>query len=297
MNFSGFLRMSALALATIGASAHADENLFGYVRGSETLPQGAFELYQFVTHRSDKGEGTYRATDYLTELEYGVTNRLTVSGAIKLMSLKTSGLLIDGYLPGDKSFDLKTAGFALEAKYNFLSPAKDDIGLSGTFEFTRNTVDPHSGQKKKANKFEMGLQLQKYFAEGQVVWATNAALEATYAKRAAISNLPEDFEWSTDPEVEIETKLSTGLTYRVAPGWFIGAETQYEAEYETDVGKERWSVFAGPSLHYAAKDWWATLTWFKQVRGGGEKYEGQTENLHLIEKTKQEIRLKVGFNF
>lgn len=297
MNRFPLLRVGALALAIAGASAHADENLFGYVRGSETLPQGAFELYQFVTHRSDKGAGTYRATDYLTELEYGVTNRLTVSGALKLMSLDTSGLWIDGYLPGDKSFDLKTAGFALEAKYNFLSPAKDDIGLSGTVELTRNTVDPHSGQKKKATKLEMGLQLQKYFAEGQVVWASNAAVEATYAKRAAISNLPENFEWSTDPEVEIETKLSTGVSYRFAPGWFIGVEAQHETEFETDVGQERWSIFAGPSLHYGAKDWWATLTWFKQVRGGGEKYPGQTDDLHLIEKTKQEIRLKVGFNF
>lgn len=63
------------------------------------------------------------------------------------------------------------------------------------------------------------------------------------------------------------------------------------------MGQERWSVFAGPTVHYGAKDWWATLTWFHQVRGGGEKIDGQTSGLHLIEKTKNEVRLKVGFNF
>jgi len=40
------------------------------------------------------------------------------------------------------------------------------------------------------------------------------------------------------------------------------------------------------------------LSYLPQISGGGEKYDGQTdENLHLIEKTKQEIRLKLGFNF
>jgi hypothetical protein len=35
-----------------------------------------------------------------------------------------------------------------------------------------------------------------------------------------------------------------------------------------------------------------------QLAGGGLEYAGQTySNLHLIEKTKQEIRLKFGINF
>lgn len=290
------LRIASLAVAAVG-SAHADENLFGYVRGSETLPQGSYELYQFVTQRRDKGQGHYRATDTLTEIEYGLTHRLTVSGGLKLMSISTRGLTIDGYLPGDKSFGLKPAGFNLEAKYNILSPAKDDLGLSTTVELTHNTVDPHSGQKKKATKLEFGTQLQKYFAEGQLVWAGNGAVEATYARRKPIANLPDGFDWSTDPEVEIEVKLGSGLSYRFAPGWFVGAEAQYETEYETGVGQERWSVFGGPSLHYASKQWWMTLTWFKQLRGGGESYDGQPAHRHLIEKTQNEIRLKLGFNF
>jgi hypothetical protein len=34
------------------------------------------------------------------------------------------------------------------------------------------------------------------------------------------------------------------------------------------------------------------------LRGGGEKYDGQPDqNLHLIEKTKYETRLKFGINF
>jgi hypothetical protein len=57
-------------------------------------------------------------------------------------------------------------------------------------------------------------------------------------------------------------------------------------------------VFAGPSLHYGGSRFWATLTWFEQLRGGGEQYPGQEDtSLHLIEKTGHEVRVKAGLNF
>lgn len=50
------VRLLALAVpcalaASFTPSAHADENLLGYVAGTETLPQGANELYFVVTRR------------------------------------------------------------------------------------------------------------------------------------------------------------------------------------------------------------------------------------------------------
>lgn len=285
------------ALAALALPAHADENLFGYVKGAETLPKGSTELYQFFTLRRDKGEGHYRALDSTTELEYGYTDRLTLSSELKAMSINTSGLVIDGYLPGDKKYGLRASGLELAAKYNFLSPAKDDLGLSGTVAFNHSWLDAHSGQKKKQYKAEFGLQMQKYFLEGQLVWVGNATLEATYAKREPIDNLPSGFDWPLGPEMEIEPTFGTGLSYRFAPGWFAGLEMVHQSEYETEVGKERWSLFAGPTLHYGGEKWWSTLTYFRQLRGGGERYEGQTSDLHLIEKTKHELRVKVGYNF
>ena len=98
--------------------------------------------------------------------------------------------------------------------------------------------------------------------------------------------------------MELELKVGTGLSYRFAPKWYVSAEALYETEFETEVGQERWSVFAGPSVHYGDQKWWATLTYLPQIRGGGEQYDGQRNaDLHLIEKTKYEARLKVGFNF
>lgn len=289
---------AALCLGLAASGAKADENLFGYVKGAETLPKGAYELYNFVTLRSGKGQGKYEAYDTTTEIEYGVTNSLSVSGAINTMSLDTNGLVIDGYLPGARKFTLHPSGIELEAKYNFLSPAKDGIGFATLFGIHYSWIDPHSGQDKDTLSAELEFLAQKYFMEGRMIWVANVGLESTFADRSALANLPPGFDWPTRPEMELEITVGTGLTYRFMPNWFFGVETQYQTEFETDVGQERWSLFLGPSLHYGSEKWWATLTWFPQIVGGREMYAGQQNtNLHLIEKTKREFRLKVGVNF
>ena len=294
--FARILAAAAFAGLVAGA-AHADENLLGYVRGAETLPKGAWEIYQFVTIRDGKAIGDYQAVDTKTEVEYGVSNAFDVSFAFNTLSIDTQDIRIDGYLPLDEDFTLKPSGVEFGTRYNFLRPAADGIGLSMATELSYNWIDPHSGQDKDTISGEFALLAQKYLMEGQLVLTGNTAVEATYAERAPIEGLPEDFEWPTDPEMEIELKAGVGAAYRFAPGWFIGAEALYETEFETEVGQERWSLFAGPSIHYGGRKFWVTATWFPQLDGGGEKYEGQTKDLHLIEKTEQEIRLKLGINF
>ncbi len=85
-----------LCCLALPSAAYADENLFGYNTGAETLPKGSGEIYVFNTLRSDKGQGTYRAVDTEIEGEYGVTDRITLSAAAKFLTIKANGLLIDG---------------------------------------------------------------------------------------------------------------------------------------------------------------------------------------------------------
>jgi hypothetical protein len=244
-----------------------------------------------------KSEGHYDAWNFSAELEHGVTNKFTAKGEVHLQSIDVKDLLIDAYIPKDEDYGPRLSGVEAEAKYMFLSPAKDWMGLAAAFSLSYDWLDPHSGQDKDTLSAETTLILQKYFMEGQLIWVGNLGLEATYAQRDPIDNLPPGFEWPTDPEMEIEFTGRTGLSYRFAPGWFIGAEVEYQTEFETEVGQERWSWFAGPSLHYASDNWWATFTWFPQISGGGEQFPGQDTHLHLIEKTEEEFRLKVGFEF
>jgi len=290
----GLLIPTASFIATPGL---ADESLLGYVKGSETLPESALELDQWVSYRTGKGTGSYDAWNLSTEIEYGVSDRFTASGYLKAQSIDTSGLTIDGYLPGPMDYGLRLSGVEASMKYNFLSPARDDFGLSGYTSFSYDWLDPHSGQDKDSYSAEFALLAQKYFLEGQLIWVGNGAIEATYAVRAPIENLPPGFDWPTGPEMEIELGFGTGLSYRFAPNWFVGAEVVYETEFETEVGQERWSFFGGPSLHYASSRFWATLTWLPQLSGGGEMYPGQPDDLHLIEKTEDEYRFKIGIEF
>ncbi len=281
-------RIPILALAATLAlpiSAQAGENLFGYVTGAETLPKGAWEAYQWVTLCTDKGRGDSHAFNTKTEVEYGVTNRFSVAGSVKMQSVDTDGLIIEGYLPKEIDNGPKLSGVEGELKYNFLSPAMDPIGLSTSFSINYDWVDPHSGQDKDTISGELDLQLQKYFMEGQVILVGNFGLETTYADRVYLGGLPADFDWPTDPEMEIGFKAGTGLSYRFAPKWYMGVEMLYETEFETEVGQERWSFFLGPSVHYGSKNWWATVTWFPQLVGGGEQYEGQgNTDLHLTKR-------------
>jgi hypothetical protein len=57
----------------------ADEQLFGFTRGVETLPQGRSELYQYVTARTGKAEGDYLGLDIETEAEHGFTDKFQAS--------------------------------------------------------------------------------------------------------------------------------------------------------------------------------------------------------------------------
>ncbi|MCB1228917.1 MAG: hypothetical protein KDN19_01550 [Verrucomicrobiae bacterium] len=288
--------MSLVLTAAQSPDLHAGEEIFSHVKTAETLPEGAWEAYQTLTSRFDKGQGSYNAWNLMLELEYGVTDKLSISGGLQAQSLDTSGLIVDGYIPEE----IDRTGFSgaeIGLKYNFLQPAKAKIGLTYYTGFDFTWVDPHSGQDKYTLSYENQLLLQKYMMEGQLIWATNLGVETTYADRASIPGLSPDIEWPTDPEVEIELQAGTALSYRIAPKLFVNMETLFETEFETEVGQERWSVFVGPSLHYATEKWWATIGWLPQVGGGGERYPGQTSGLHLIEKTAHEIRFRAGLNF
>ena len=284
-------------------AANADENLFGYAKGAETMPAGAYEFDQQFTYRGDKGVGTYRAWDSKSEIEYGVTDKFNASAYVRAQAIDTKNIVIDAYIPGDNKYGPRVSGVGTEFKYMFLSPAKDDFGLAGYLDLGYNWLDPHSGLGKTSYTVEMQLIAQKYFMEGQLVWVGNLGIESTYAHRNELSaartaSLPADFDWPAHNEMEVELKAGTGLTYRFAPNWSVGAEALYEIEYETVVGPERWSLFAGPNIHYGGEKFWATVTWFPQIKGYGRPKDAQLDdNLQLIEKTKQEIRVKFGYDF
>ena len=84
-----------LFAASYPRNAGADENLFGYVYGSDTLPAGGTEIYNWLTFRTGKGKGTYRGWDEQVELEHGFTDRLQASLYLKGRSHQIKGGALD----------------------------------------------------------------------------------------------------------------------------------------------------------------------------------------------------------
>ena len=76
------LVIAAAGLGAMVSTGFADEHLFGYVRGAETLPKGHADVYQFATLRTGKSSGDYYGWDFDTEAEYGITDKLQVGLAI-----------------------------------------------------------------------------------------------------------------------------------------------------------------------------------------------------------------------
>jgi hypothetical protein len=175
-------------------------------------------------------------------------------------------------------------GIANEWRYNILSVYRDALGLTLYFEPEYSRYSGVSGERRTEYAVETRLLLEKHFMDDNLVWGVNLN-----------SELAREHEGD---EVEGEAVLgfSSGLAYRFAPGWYGGAELDYRSVVPELAEREAWALFAGPTLHYANQKWWATLTWLPQVRGA-PRDPALSDSLHLDEFEKNELRLRVGYNF
>ena len=272
---------AALAAVLPLSEARADEHLFGWVRGAETLPHGHADAYQFITLRTGKVAGTYRGWDFNTEVEYGITDQLQVGIAVEQHYFHIREV---EELANASSY--RFGGLELSAKYRVLSPFKDKVGLALRFEAGYLWNDDVAGIEQEEVDLSPEIILHKNFLDDTLIFQVNAGIKMAWGKKPA-----EEYDY------ELTLQGGAAVSYRFAPGWFIGVEAHWRSEFpEFDLGfHEHTVVFAGPSLHYAAEKWWATLSYGYQVYGKGvdEPISGKT----YAEEARNELRLKVGFNF
>ncbi|MDD3610455.1 MAG: hypothetical protein PHI49_11980 [Halothiobacillaceae bacterium] len=291
------LTLSAgMAALLISTGVLADENLLGYTVGAETLPKGASEAYLWMTHHGNKRRGSYNMQAIRAEYEYGFTDRLT--GAIYFNGYRhdydcgdtgCAGPEDDGEIFGSRN-QFKFSGVSLEMKKMVLSPYKDDLGVALYGEVTYDSIDSITGEKGQGWEVESKVIFQKPYLDGQLQWLTNIELEAESWK-------PND---GGGTEYAMAPRLRSGVSYRFAPKWFIGFEGWVDAEIlkpaEASWEFDHWDLFAGPSLHYGDKRWWATLTFAPQLAGSDESRDNSTGR-HLADHERYEVRLKIGYNF
>ncbi|OUR71848.1 hypothetical protein A9Q78_08510 [Methylophaga sp. 41_12_T18] len=270
--------------------SQAEENLWVYAKGTDTRPQGSVEVKLSSISRIGKGkDDDYAFHDIRPEIEYGITDKLTVGAEIMIFdhNYKMKDRGDDTLEPmfdtqggaGERFNKTQYGGFELSMKYNFLSPYKDFMGFSVGLGYENRDQYRLDGADIDQDSFTTTLFFQKNFLDDTLVFVVNPKVE---------------FERRKSPDVleeEISLELSAGVSYRFKPKWFVGLEFRHQSDYlsvdengEFEEGVKPSSFdltdfslgdqyqrgnYIGPTIHYAEKTWWATAGVLFQYNGGG----------------------------
>ena len=281
-----------IAMATACAllsSVQADEGLWTYAKGADTMPKGAFEYKLAVVSRQGKDSGDYVFNDIRPEIEWGITDRLTFSAEVMIFdhdySVENEGLNPMFETQGGEggSFDrTQVGGYELGLKYNVLSTYKDPIGLSFGVAYENRNKYRLDGAHINQDSFVFSTYVQKNFLDNTL---------------QLVANLKTEFERRKSPgvlEEEIAFDAAIGIAYRFKPRWSVGMEFRHQSDYlnpqedgvfNPELDRSSFDLtdfrlgsqhqrgnYLGPSLHYAAKEWWITGGVLWQVAGGGSPF-------------------------
>lgn len=263
---------------------------FGYVYTAETEEPGETELTLWATDRRGKDPGHYAAQDYRVEVERGLTDRFQVSGYVNLAGHQIRG--VDGEFERvDRA--LAFQGLSAEFKYQLRAPTKGRLGLALYAEPGWSRISKLTGEKGRELELELKAILQKNFLDDRLVWAANLTFEPEWEKEHE-EVAPGVIRSSTEKELALE--VSTGISYRLASRWWLGAEARYHSVYPDwtrGLHRENYAVYAGPTIRYDGGEWALTATFLPQLFGG----PGRESSLELDDHEKQELRLKLSHEF
>jgi hypothetical protein len=305
---SGCLLAVPLCASVPFDDARADEPLFGYVKTTDLLPQGKWEIEQWITNRYRQSQGSYTDVEMRTELEYGITNDLKGSVYLNYSYVNarandvnggTSGLNIpENHDPTQPYRATRYDGVSGELVYRVLSPYKDPIGLAFYFE---PSIGPRSSE------IELRVIAQKNFLDDRLVFAANLWTEYEWEKKEGNPFLaPDDPEFSPRTEKATQLEFDLGVSYRFAPRWSAGLEFRNHNEFAGHTwnhsNQEHTAYFFGPNVHYASEKWWATLTclWQTHAKAFSEDNRLNTVNgkVYGDEHTRIDgLRLLIGYLF
>ena len=301
--------LATFGLLTLPDTARADESLWIYTKGAETLPQGKTELKASVISKRGKSDSDYAFNDIRFEVEHGLTNRLTTYGELVVYNHDYSTTNPD-LQPlfdtqggtGGRFRKTSIAGIDVGLKYNILSPYKDPIGLAASVEYDHRFKYRIDGASIKQNEVDLVIHFQKNFLNNQLVFAVTPKIEWEDRRSPGII------------EKEISIDVAAGLSYRVAPRWYVGAEFRHQSDYLSpyDTVTQRYDPnlrpsklpfkfgsqyqngnYGGPVVHYATQKWWATVGVLWQFSGGGE-FAFNRNGLNVDEHEKVNLALTIG---
>jgi hypothetical protein len=267
-------------LAVVGPCAvfAEEENLLGYAEDTEITPAGTWETYHWLTARTGKAGGSFRALDYSAELEHGLSPRTQVSLYVDAANFRVRSV---PDLP-DRSYTA-FAGLKSAFKYLLRDHEREGYGLALYLEPEYSTVERYSGARVVEYAVETKLIFQKESRDESVVYLANLSVEPEFAREGGASAR------------ELKADFSHGVSLHVARHWNAGLENRWVGVFPGWQlhHLETHALYLGPVLHYTGTRWWFTATWLRQLSG----YPDMSGGLALEDFERSEFRLKFGFGF
>ena len=288
--------VASLLVAGAGP-ALAGEGLFSRVYTTDTTPAGHFELEQTIREREGRAFGHFDATDFRSEVEYGVTDDFQIAGYVSTNRMHATRTSDDDDVNGETGFtrhNFTLQSVSAEFLYRVISPykSKNGWGLAFYIEPEYDFHDLHNGLKYAPGTFEIETRIlvQKNFMDDRLIFAYNLVLEAESIRFAHRPDTNSELDWNNE----------LGVTYRVMPNVFAGLEFRNHNEYGNFKVHEHSIYWVGPVVHYGGQKAWATLGWLRQFAGNpGHDEDGNNigGSLFLRSHEKNEVTFKVGVPF
>jgi len=252
---------------------HGDERRFTYAYEPETLPAGGLEFEQWVTLRTQRTsggavqQGNYNLWEFREELEYGVTDRYSVS-----LYVNTAAESFRDYSQTPaidrSSFDFQ--GISIENRYMVLNPADHALGVT--------------------------LYLEPRFSGSEAEVEEKIIVGQRYGAWKWAFNLSHSTEWLDNlHSVEGEFEAVLGVARDLGKHWALGIEARDHNELPDYRIWENTALFLGPVVSYRQEKWWAALTVMPQVYGANfNGNPGGNSWLDLEAHERVNVRLMFG---
>ena len=297
-----------------GITARADESFWLYAKGADSMPKDKLELKLGMISRRDKNYGSYVFNDIRPEIEYGLTDRLTLMAEWMVFdhdySISDEDLnpMFETQGGNGKSFDeIQSGGYELGLKYMALSPYKDAIGLALGFAYEHRQKYRLDGADIDQDSWVPSIIFQKNYLDDTLI--TTLTIKTEFERRKSPGVLEE----------ELGVDIAGGITYRVRPNVYLGLELRHQSDYlnpqeegEFDPMLKRTSFdlsdvrigtqhqngnYFGPTFHFSQPNWWVTAGALWQFKGGGSYASFSSDGRNWDEHEKVHIGVTFGWEY
>ena len=267
------LPLFVLTMAGVLPALRANDRNFAYAYESAVLPAGEREVEFSTTWRHGRDGQFYSEFDHRAELEWGLGGNWQTSFYLNWQQVTAENFdpVTGASLGNSHAFEFK--GISSEWKYKLLDPVADRIGLALYGELSLGSDEVELESKLILDK-KIGRHLFAYNLVGEY--------EVQYTPGHRASAL----------------KIQNDLGYSLGFGDHFSAGLELNTRAERAGGVwEYHALYAGPVIHYTAKNWWVTLTALQQLPALKKSAATPDSRYIFDEQERTNIRLLLSHRF